>query len=450
MKVTVFGTGYVGLVQAAVFADVGFDVVCFDIDSRKIEALNEGKIPIYEPGLENLVQRNAGENRLRFRTDVKMAVDHGDIQIIAVGTPTNASGGADLRNVEMAISAVAEHMTDDKLVVIKSTVPVGTGDAIEENMSVRLNARGSDKCKVIVVSNPEFLKQGSAVNDCMRPDRIIIGTNDPEANLMMRKLYAPFNRNHEKFIVMDRRSAELTKYAANCMLATKISFINEIAALADALGADIEHIRKGIGSDPRIGYDFIYPGVGYGGSCFPKDVKALAHTAMGVGVEPWLLNAVEKRNLRQRYALFDKIDAFFGGELQGKVFAFWGLAFKPNTNDMREAPARALMERLWEVGATVHAYDPEAMDECRRIYGNHAQLVMATTKEDALAGADALVVNTEWKAFQAPDFDLISRSLKAQVVFDGRNIYDLNTVRGHGLTYFGIGRSSNTVVHGTE
>lgn len=441
MKVTVFGTGYVGLVQASVFAEVGLDVVCFDIDTRKIEDLKQGQISIHEPGLENLVHRNAGEGRLRFTTDVNMAVDHAAIQVIAVGTPSDTSGAADLSNVEAAIAAIADLMTDDKLVVMKSTVPVGTGDAMENDMIARLKARGCGN-RSVVVSNPEFLKQGSAVNDCMRPDRIIIGTDDPQALSTMRRLYSPFNRNHEKFIVMDRRSAELTKYAANCMLATKISFINEMAALADALGADIEHIRKGIGSDPRIGYDFIYPGIGYGGSCFPKDVRALAHAAKRAGVEPWMLNAVETRNLRQRTALFDKIDAFFDGDLDGKVFAFWGLAFKPNTNDMREAPSRALMERLWDAKAIIRAFDPEAMDECRRIYGDRADLFMAKSKEDALVGADALVVNTEWRAFQVPDFGLIARSLKANAVFDGRNIYDPNMMDDHGLSYFGIGRAS--------
>lgn len=440
MKVTIFGTGYVGLVQAAVFAEVGHDLVCIDIDAEKIDALNEGHLPIYEPGLDSLIRRNVAEDRLRFSTDAKAGIDHGEIQIIAVGTPTDASGAADLAHVMKAASTIADHMADDKLIVIKSTVPVGAGDMIEKTIESHLSAREALSAGFVLVSNPEFLKQGSAVADCMRPDRIIIGTDNAQAEATMRQLYAPFNRNHEKMMVMDRRSAELTKYAANCMLATKISFINEIAALAEVLGADIEHIRKGIGGDPRIGYDFIYPGIGYGGSCFPKDIQALVHIAQGVGIEPWVLNAVEARNAYQKQSMLTKIDAFFDGDLRGKVFALWGLAFKPNTNDMREAPSRTIMEGLWKAGATVRAYDPQAMDECRRIFGERPNLFLAQNKEEALEGADALIVSTEWKAFQAPDFGQLNEALAAKVVFDGRNIYDASTLRTYGLTYFGVGR----------
>jgi UDPglucose 6-dehydrogenase len=440
MKITVFGTGYVGLVQGTVLAEVGHDVLCVDVDAAKVEGLNAGRIPIYEPGLEDMVRRNHAEGRLVFTTDAGAGVAHGRIQFIAVGTPPDEDGSADLKYVLAVAGTIAEHMEEPRVVVTKSTVPVGTADRVRARIAEVLAARGRSDLRFEAVSNPEFLKEGAAVADCMRPDRIVIGTSDPEAEELLREVYAPFNRNHDKIIVMDVRSAELTKYAANCMLATKISFMNEMAGLAERLGADIEMIRHGIGSDPRVGYHFIYPGAGYGGSCFPKDVKALIHTARENGFEPTLMQAVEDRNDEQKTVIFDKIHRHFGGDLGGRTFALWGLAFKPNTDDMREAAARVLMEALWAAGARVQAYDPEAMEETQRIYGDRDDLVLCGTKEAALKGADALVVMTEWQVFRAPDFDMIAGRLAQPVIFDGRNLYDPERMARKGFAYYAIGR----------
>src|SRR5690554_3477214 len=440
MRVTVFGTGYVGLVQGTILADVGHEVVCVDVDAEKIARLEQGIIPIYEPGLEGLVKENHAAGRLRFTTDAAMAVEHGDIQFIAVGTPPDEDGSADLRYVLKVAETIAEHMAAHRIIVDKSTVPVGTADRVRKRVSEVLGGRGRAELTFDVVSNPEFLKEGSAVADCQKPDRIIIGTEDEATVEVMRELYAPFSRQHEKIIVMDVKSAELTKYAANCMLATKISFMNEIANLAERLGADIEAVRQGIGSDPRIGYHFIYPGVGYGGSCFPKDVQALIRTADGIDFDAKVLKAVEARNAEQKTTLFAKIRDHFGGELADKTFALWGLAFKPNTDDMREAPSRVLMEALWEAGARVQAYDPEAMEETQRLYGHRDDLTLCGTKEAALKGADALVIVTEWQSFRAPDFELIKAQLSQPVLFDGRNMYEPARMAKKGFTYYSVGR----------
>ena len=442
MKVTVFGIGYVGLVQAAILAEVGHQVVCVDVDESKVERLKQGHIPIYEPGLEPLVKENFAAGRLNFTTDAAAGVKHGEVQFIAVGTPPDEDGSADLKYVLAVAKTVAEHMECHQIVVDKSTVPVGTGDKVAAKIREILSQRGREDLTFDVVSNPEFLKEGSAVADCMKPDRIVIGTDSKTAEDTMRELYAPFNRNHEKIIVMDVRSAELTKYAANCMLATKISFMNEMANLAEILGADIEAVRQGIGSDPRIGYHFIYPGVGYGGSCFPKDVQALIRTADQIQFDAKLLKAVEARNEEQKTTLFQKIQKHFGNNLQGKTFALWGLSFKPNTDDMREAPSRVLMEALWAAGAKVQAYDPEAMHETQRIYGNREELLLCGTKESALKHADALVIVTEWQAFRAPDFDTIKDLLSESVIFDGRNMYDTKRMHKRGFTYYSVGRAT--------
>ena len=439
MKVAVFGIGYVGLVQAAVLAEVGHDVVCVDVNAERVENLKNGIIPIYEPGLTPLVERNYEAGRLQFTTDAEFGVKHGKIQFIAVGTPPDEDGSADLQYVLAVAKTIATYMESPKIVVDKSTVPVGTADKVAECIAAVLKARGVS-LDFDVVSNPEFLKEGAAVADCQRPDRIVIGTDSAVAESKMRELYAPFNRNHEKLIVMDVRSAELTKYAANCMLATKISFMNEMANLAEKLGADIEKVRLGIGSDPRIGYHFIYPGCGYGGSCFPKDVQALVRTAEKVGYTPELLRSVEAVNGRQKEKLFSHLQSYFNGDLAGKRIALWGLSFKPNTDDMRDASSRVLMENLWAAGAIVQAYDPEAMNETQRIYGTRADLNLMGTKESALNGADALVVCTEWNAFKAPDFDLIKETLSHAVIFDGRNLYDPAILEAQGIAYYGIGR----------
>ncbi|MGL4268449.1 MAG: UDP-glucose dehydrogenase family protein [Plesiomonas sp.] len=442
MKVTVFGIGYVGLVQAAVLAEVGHDVVCVDVDARKVENLKNGIIPIYEPGLTPLVKNNFAAGRLTFTTDAKSGVDHGEIQFIAVGTPPDEDGSADLQYVLAVAKTIATHMQSHKIVVDKSTVPVGTADKVCAAIANVLQARGSDLA-FDVVSNPEFLKEGAAVSDCMKPDRIVIGSDNPDAVEMMRELYAPFNRNHDRLICMDVRSAELTKYAANCMLATKISFMNEMANLAERLGADIEMVRKGIGSDPRIGYHFIYPGCGYGGSCFPKDVQALVRTSETIGYQPQLLQAVEAVNNRQKYRLPTLIKQHFGDDLRGKTFALWGLSFKPNTDDMREASSRVLMEELWQAGAKVQAYDPEAMEETQRIYGLRDDLLLLGTKDAALNNADALIICTEWQNFRAPDFDLLKDKLRQPVIFDGRNLYEPERMEKRGFTYYGIGRGAS-------
>jgi UDPglucose 6-dehydrogenase len=439
MNVTVFGSGYVGLVTGACLAEVGNDVVCMDVDNRKIEMLNQGKSPIYEPGLEQMVQRNAKAGRLRFTTDPDLAVKHGLFQFIAVGTPPDEDGSADLQYVLAVAQTIAEHMDEYRVVVDKSTVPVGTADRVREK--INLTQQQLDKqVEFDVVSNPEFLKEGAALEDFMKPDRIIVGTDNPRTTELLRALYAPFNRNHDRLIAMDIRSAELSKYAANAMLATKISFMNELSNLAELLGADIEKVRHGIGSDSRIGYSFIYPGCGYGGSCFPKDVSALERTAHEVGYQAQLLSAVEAVNHRQKQVLFRKINSHFKGGLAGKTFALWGLAFKPNTDDMREAPSRVLMEALWEAGARVQVYDPEAMDECRRIYGERDDLVYCEDQMQALEGADALAVVTEWQLFRSPDFSQIKQMLKQPLIFDGRNIYDPPQMKRDGFTYYAIGR----------
>ncbi|MEX0445267.1 UDP-glucose/GDP-mannose dehydrogenase family protein [Xenorhabdus sp. SGI246] len=442
MKVTVFGIGYVGLVQATVFAEVGHDVLCVDIDTRKVENLKNGQIPIFEPGLESLVKKNYAEGRLSFTTDAKAGVAHGKLQFIAVGTPPDEDGSADLQYVTAVARTIAENMDNYKVVVDKSTVPVGTADKVKAVMQVALAERGAN-IPYDVVSNPEFLKEGAAVADCMRPERIIIGCDNDSVIDVMRELYEPFNRNHDRMIVMDIRSAELTKYAANCMLATKISFMNEIANLAEMLGADIEHVRQGIGSDSRIGYHFIYPGCGYGGSCFPKDVQALIRTSEQIGYTPKILQAVEQVNEKQKRKLPVFVKRHFGDDLSGKTFAIWGLSFKPNTDDMREASSRVLMEELWEGGAKIQAYDPEAMQEAQRIYGQRDDLALMGTKEAALKGADALIICTEWQNFRAPDFDVIKNSLKTPVIFDGRNLYDPERLQSRGFTYYGIGRGAS-------
>jgi len=441
MKVTIFGTGYVGLVQAAVFADVGHDVCCVDINEEKISNLNKGIIPIFEPGLEDLVIEGVKEGRLNFTTDASKGVAFGNIQFISVGTPPEEDGSADLQYVLAVATTIAEHMDNEKVIVDKSTVPVGTADNVRDTVEAVLAKRGTT-IGFSVVSNPEFLKEGAAIKDCQRPDRIIVGTDSPQAEKIMRELYQPFNRNHDKIIVMDNRSAEMTKYAANCMLATKISFMNEMANIAERVGADIEHVRQGIGSDPRIGFQFIYPGCGYGGSCFPKDVKALINTAGQNDYEPAILNAVELVNERQKLKLFEYINSHYKDGVKGKTFALWGLSFKPNTDDVREASSRVLMEQLWAAGAQVRAFDPEAMEEIASLYEGEKKLRLVETKEDALSGADALVICTEWQNFRAPDFEIIRDLVKDKVMFDGRNMYDPALMKEKGLTYYGIGRSS--------
>lgn len=439
MKVTIFGSGYVGLVTGTCLAEVGNDVLCVDIDVAKIEGLKQGRIPIYEPGLEPMVKRNTESGRLTFTTDVAAGVSHGLFQFIAVGTPPDEDGSADLRYVLAVAKSIGDHMTEYRVVIDKSTVPVGTADRVRNTMLKALEARGL-KTEFDVVSNPEFLKEGAAIDDFMKPDRIVIGADNPRTTELLRALYAPFNRSHDRLIAMDIRSAELTKYAANAMLATKISFMNEMANLAEVLGADIEKVRIGIGSDPRIGYHFIYPGCGYGGSCFPKDVKALEKTAHDVGYQASLLGAVEAVNKRQKDRLFDKINRYFKGELKGRTFAMWGLAFKPNTDDMRDAPSRVLIEALWKAGATVRAFDPQAMHETSRLYPDHPGLVLCDNPYHALEGADALTVLTEWSIFRSPDFDRIKNALKHAVIFDGRNVYDPRIMKDLGISYFGIGR----------
>jgi UDPglucose 6-dehydrogenase len=439
MKATFFGVGYVGLVQAAILADAGHHVVCVDVDQDKVDKLEQGVIPIYEPGLAPIVAENYKAGRLDFTTDPGLGVEHGEIQFIAVGTPPDEDGSADLQYVLAVAETIAAHMQGPKIIINKSTVPVGTADRVKTSVAEVLERRGVSHA-FDVVSNPEFLKEGSAVSDCRRPDRIVVGTDSEEAANMLRELYAPFNRNHDRLIVMDIKSAELTKYAANCMLAAKISFMNEMANLAERLGADIEAVRHGIGSDSRIGYQFIYPGCGYGGSCFPKDVQALIRTADGIGYEAEILKSVEAVNYRQKERLFDMINSHFDGDLGGRTFALWGLSFKPGTDDMREAPSRVLMEALWQAGADVRAYDPEAMQECRRIYGQRSDLTLAGTPEAPLHQADALIIVTEWQHFRAPDFDLIKNALNEPVIFDGRNLFDPARMAKHGITYYSIGR----------
>jgi UDPglucose 6-dehydrogenase len=442
MKITIFGTGYVGLVTGACLADVGHHVLCMDVDHGKIEKLKNGQIPIYEPGLESIVKHTVEAGRLSFTTDTEEAVGHGTLQFIAVGTPPDEDGSADLQYVTAVARSIGEHMTEYKVVVDKSTVPVGTGDKVKAAVRAGLDKR-SLELDFDVVSNPEFLKEGAAITDFMKPDRIVVGTESDRAMELLREVYYPFNRSHDRMIFMDIRSAELTKYAANSMLATKISFMNEIANLAERLGADIENVRRGIGSDPRIGYHFIYPGCGYGGSCFPKDVQALTRTARDCDYDSRLLNAVEAVNNAQKYVLFDKISHFFNGDLNGKVVAIWGLAFKPNTDDMREASSRTLMQQLWNAGATVQAFDPEAMEETQRIFGDQPGLTLCGTKEQAIKGADVLAICTEWKEFRSPDFEAIAAALSGKAVFDGRNLYEPEMLERHGMIYYAIGRGQN-------
>lgn len=428
-----------GLVTGACLAEVGNNVICVDIDEAKVAKLQQGVIPIYEPGLEAMVKENQSEGRLRFTTDIKAAVDHGVFQFIAVGTPPDDDGSADLQYVLAVAKSIAENMDEYRVVIDKSTVPVGTADKVKALMQQILTGRGKG-LEFDVVSNPEFLKEGAALEDFMKPDRIIIGTDNPRTAELLKALYAPFNRSVDRVITMDIRSAELTKYAANAMLATKISFMNELANLAEHLGADIEQVRHGIGSDSRIGYSFIYPGCGYGGSCFPKDVKALARTAKEQGYHAELLNAVENVNNRQKRRLFEKINEYYQGHLNGKVFALWGLAFKPNTDDMRDAPSRVVLESLLDAGATVQAFDPEALKEARRLYGAKPGLKLCDSLKGALTHADALVIVTEWKQFRSPDFDALNQQLRDKVIFDGRNMYEPDRVKRSGLEYYAIGR----------
>jgi len=439
MKVTVFGSGYVGLVTGACLAEVGNDVVCIDIDQAKIDNLNKGIIPIYEPGLDSMVKENVAAGRIKFTTDIKEAVKHGTFQFIAVGTPPDEDGSADLKYVLAVAKSIAENMDEYRVVINKSTVPVGTADKVKDVIAQVQKEQGLD-VDFDVVSNPEFLKEGAALDDFMKPDRIVVGTDNPRTGELLKALYAPFNRSHERVIIMDVRSAELTKYAANAMLATKISFMNELSNLAERLGADIEQVRNGIGSDSRIGYSFIYPGCGYGGSCFPKDVKALERTAQQVGYQAELLTAVENVNARQKQVLVNKIKKHYGERLNGKTFALWGLAFKPKTDDMREAPSRVILEALIDAGASIKAFDPEAMEETQRIYGDKKGLTLVKSAEDALLGSDALVIVTEWKNFWSPDFELMKNSLKDQVVFDGRNLYQPAFMEKMGIQYYAIGR----------
>jgi UDPglucose 6-dehydrogenase len=439
MKITVIGTGYVGLVSGACLADVGNDVLCLDLDTAKIRTLNEGGIPIYEPGLEAMVRKNQAAGRLRFTTDIEAAAAHGVLQFIAVGTPPDEDGSADLQYVVAAARNIGRHMTGYKVVVDKSTVPVGTADKVRAAIAEELAVRGAS-VEFSVVSNPEFLKEGAALDDFLKPDRIVVGAEDERAIGLMRELYAPFQRNRERLIVMDIKSAELTKYAANAMLATRISFMNELANLAEKLGADIELVRKGIGSDPRIGFHFLYPGVGYGGSCFPKDVQALIRTAGEAGQGLKVLQAVEDANEAQKSVLGGKITKRLGQDLSGMTFALWGLAFKPNTDDMREAPSLVLIADLLARGASIRAYDPVAVHEASRILGANPRIAYTATPMEALDGADALVIVTEWKEFRSPDFETIKAKLKTPVIFDGRNLYEPATPRAAGLEYFAIGR----------
>ena len=440
MKITIFGTGYVGLVTGTCLAEVGNDVLCVDVDKAKIDLLNNGGIPIYEPGLEDLVNKNRGQGRIKFTTDIEAGVKHGLFQFIAVGTPPDEDGSADLQYVLSVAESIGNHMQDYRVIIDKSTVPVGTADKVRNKIQSMLDSRGVN-IDFDVVSNPEFLKEGAAVEDFMKPDRIVVGTDNVRTAELLKAMYAPFNRNHDRVYILDIRSAELTKYAANAMLATKISFMNELSNIAELTGADIEKVRIGIGSDPRIGYHFIYPGAGYGGSCFPKDVQALAKTATEYGYNAELLNSVESVNYRQKEVIFNKIKKHYNGNLKGKTFALWGLSFKPNTDDMREASSRVLMESLWKEGAIVKAFDPEAKHETSRIYGERDDLHLVDSPEQAVASADALIVITEWNVFRSPDFAQLKASLKDPVIFDGRNLYNPDVIKEAGFTYYSIGRS---------
>jgi len=438
MNVTMFGTGYVGLVTGACFAESGNNVCCVDIDTAKVEALRAGKIPIYEPGLSDLVTQNVFARRLSFTTDARKGVDHGEVIFIAVGTPSLDDGSSDLRYVRTVAATIGDYLTTSAVIVNKSTVPIGTADLVHEIIAGRLEERGVE-VEFDVVSNPEFLKEGAAIDDFLRPDRIVVGANTDRGVEVMRQLYTPFNRNHNRFIAMDVRSAELTKYAANAMLATKISFMNEIANIAERVGANIENVRVGIGSDSRIGYNFIYAGIGYGGSCFPKDVRALAHTATSYGYHAEMIESIEAVNQRQKLVMLNKVLQHFGGDIAGKTFAIWGLSFKPKTDDMRDAPSRAIMEGLWKLGANVRAFDPESMNVARSLYGDRNDLVLCDTRDATVQDADALLICTEWRQFRSPDFVALRRSLKQPVIFDGRNMYDPERITREGFTYYGIG-----------
>lgn len=442
MRLTIFGSGYVGLVTGACLAEVGNSVLCVDVDERKVKMLKRGESPIYEPGLDELLRKNLAAGRLSFTTDAVEGVKHGLFQFIAVGTPPDEDGSADLKYVLAVAEAIGRNIGEYRVVVTKSTVPVGTADKVKAKIAGTLQARGA-QAEFDVVSNPEFLKEGAAINDFMKPDRIVVGTDNPRTAELLKALYDPFTRNRERMIVMDVRSSELTKYAANAMLATKISFMNELANLAERMGADIEKVRQGIGSDPRIGYHFIYPGMGYGGSCFPKDVQALSRSASDHNFNAELLNAVEAVNKRQKAMLFHKMRAFFNEDLAGKTIAVWGLAFKPNTDDMREAPSRTLLEALWATGAKVRAYDPVALEEAHRIYGDRSDLELVKSATEALRGADALAIVTEWQEFRSPDFELMASQLHRKVIFDGRNLYDPGFLKRFGLKYYAIGRGDS-------
>lgn len=444
MRISVFGSGYVGLVTGTCFAQMGNDVICVDVDAARVERLQHGECPLFEPGLPKLLAQNIEQGRLQFTTDAKMAVEHGDIIFIGVGTPPEEDGSADLQYVLQVAKTIGEHINDYKVVVNKSTVPVGTADKVSAQIAAVLAASGRN-IEFDVLSNPEFLKEGAAVADCMKPDRIVIGSDSERATEMMHILYAPFNRNHDKVMVMDVRSAELTKYAANAMLATKISFMNEMSRIADNVGADVEQVRLGIGADSRIGYSFIYPGCGYGGSCFPKDVQALKKIAADAGCEGDILNAVHEVNETQKSVLLNKIINRFGDDLSGKTFAIWGLAFKPNTDDIREAPARVIMEGLWARGAKVKAYDPEAMANIASVYGERDDLALVDSSERALDNADALIVVTEWMSFRSPDFSMIKSKLNSPVLFDGRNLYEPTYLQKQGIEYHAIGRPSLSI-----
>jgi len=441
MRITIFGSGYVGLVTGACFAETGNQVLCVDVDEAKVKLLRSGRVPIHEPGLEELVARNVRSGRLDFTVDAAAGVEHGLFQMVAVGTPPDEDGSADLQHVLDVAGSIGTHMREYRIVVLKSTVPVGTSDKVRERIR-RTQSQRELELEFDVVSNPEFLKEGAAIGDFMKPDRIVVGTDNPRTAELLRLLYDPFTRSREKLIVMDVRSAELTKYAANAMLATKISFMNELANIAERCGADIERVRIGIGSDPRIGYHFIYAGCGYGGSCFPKDVRALSRSGESLGYTPALLQAVEDVNERQKALLFEKIERHYEGDLEGRTVALWGLAFKPNTDDMRLAPSRTLMEALWQAGARVRAYDPVAMDETRGLYPDREELTLCSSAMEAAHGADALVLVTEWTEFRSPDFDELKRLLRAPVIFDGRNVYDPAYLSRLGIRYYGIGRAA--------
>jgi len=439
MKVTIYGSGYVGLVTGSLLADVGNDVLCVDVDETKVANLKKGVVPIFEPGLDDVIKRNVAADRLDFTTDMDQAVAHSQVQFIAVGTPPGEDGSADMQYVAAVAKTIADRMTEKKLIVSKSTVPVGTGDMVEEVVAKGQKERGV-KIPVAVISNPEFLKEGAAIDDFMKPDRIVIGTDDEDAKEVMRELYAPFCRNHDKLVIMSRRSSELTKYAANSLLATKISFMNELSNIADLVGADIEDVRHGIGSDPRIGYHFIYPGCGYGGSCFPKDVKALVQTSKKVGYNAELLNAVDAVNDRQKHVLFQKLMRHFDNDIEGKTFAVWGLSFKPNTDDLREAPARVLIEAILEAGGKVRAYDPVAMGEMRHFYPDEKRIELVGTAQDTVDDVDALLIATEWSEFRSPNWDALKKGLKQPLIIDGRNLYDPALMQEQGFTYDCIGR----------